>query len=61
MANFRYNPQSGALEAAPRGSGVHETTNFMVFEQGRLVFEGTQEELESATDPYVAKFKAVKT
>jgi phospholipid/cholesterol/gamma-HCH transport system ATP-binding protein len=61
MANFRYNPQSGALEPAPRGSGVHEATTFMVFEQGRLVFEGTQEELECATDPYVAKFKAVKT
>jgi phospholipid/cholesterol/gamma-HCH transport system ATP-binding protein len=61
LANFRYNPQSGEIEAAPRGSGVHENTNYMVFQQGRLVFEGTQEELEDATDPYVAKFKAVKT
>jgi phospholipid/cholesterol/gamma-HCH transport system ATP-binding protein len=61
LANFRYNPQSGQIEAAPRGSGVHENTNYMVFQQGRLVFEGTQEELEDATDPYVAKFKAVKT
>jgi phospholipid/cholesterol/gamma-HCH transport system ATP-binding protein len=61
LANFRYNPQSGELEAAPRGSGVHENTNYMVFQQGRLVFEGTQEELEDAADPYVAKFKAVKT
>jgi phospholipid/cholesterol/gamma-HCH transport system ATP-binding protein len=60
MANFRYNPQKGELEPAPRGSGVHENTTFMVFKQGRLVFEGTQEELESATDPYVSKFKAVK-
>jgi phospholipid/cholesterol/gamma-HCH transport system ATP-binding protein len=61
VANFRYNPQSGELEPAPRGSGVHENTTFMVFQQGRLVFEGTQEELEDATDPYVSKFKAVKT
>ena len=60
VANFRYNPQSGELEPAPRGSGVHENTTFMVFQQGRLVFEGTQEELEDATDPYVSKFKAVK-
>jgi phospholipid/cholesterol/gamma-HCH transport system ATP-binding protein len=61
VANFRYNPQSGELEPAPRGSGVHENTTFMVFRQGRLVFEGTQEELEDATDSYVSKFKAVKT
>jgi phospholipid/cholesterol/gamma-HCH transport system ATP-binding protein len=61
LANFRYNPQSGQIEAAPRGSGVHENTNYMVFQQCKLVFEGTQEELECATDPYVAKFKAVKT
>lgn len=60
MANFRYNPQSGEIEHAPRGSGVHENTTFMVFQEGRLVFEGTQEELESTTDPYVSKFKAVK-
>ena len=61
MANFRYNPQSGELEATGPGSDVHVNTRFMVFKQGRLVFEGTQEELESATDSYVAKFKAVKT
>jgi phospholipid/cholesterol/gamma-HCH transport system ATP-binding protein len=58
LANFRYNPENGQLESAPRGSGIHETTTFMVFKEGRLVFEGTQEELEAARDPYVAKFKS---
>ena len=58
MANFRYNPANGELEPAPEGSGIHERTTFMVFREGRLVFEGTQEELEAATDPYVAKFKS---
>ena len=58
LANFRHNPDTGQLEAAPHGSGVHETTTFMVFKEGRLVFEGTQEELEAARDPYVAKFKS---
>lgn len=61
MANFRYNPQNGELQQAPQGSGVHENTTFMVFQEGRLVFEGTQEELEAGSDPYVSKFKAVKT
>jgi phospholipid/cholesterol/gamma-HCH transport system ATP-binding protein len=60
LANFRYNPQSGELEATPSDSHVHETTKFMVFREGRLVFEGTQEELEGATDEYVSKFKALK-
>jgi phospholipid/cholesterol/gamma-HCH transport system ATP-binding protein len=60
MANYRYNPESSQLEPAPRGSSIHERTTFMVFHEGKLVFEGTQEELERAQDPYVAKFKAAK-
>jgi phospholipid/cholesterol/gamma-HCH transport system ATP-binding protein len=61
MANFRYNPQSGELEAASEDSHVRDTTKFMVFREGRLVFEGTEEELEASTDRYVSKFKAVKS
>jgi phospholipid/cholesterol/gamma-HCH transport system ATP-binding protein len=61
IANFRYNPESGHLEPVQGNSdGVHTRTRFMVFGQGRLVFEGTEEELESSTDPYISKFKAVK-
>ncbi|MEJ7605767.1 MAG: ATP-binding cassette domain-containing protein [Bryobacteraceae bacterium] len=56
LANFGYNPQNGQLQAA--GRDVHENTLFLVFRQGRLEFEGTQEELEAATDPYLAKFKS---
>ena len=61
LANFRYNPESGAVEPAPENSGVHERTIFMVFQEGRLVFEGTQEQLEQQTDPYIAKFKLPKS
>lgn len=56
LANFRYNPDNGEL--IPGGKDVHENTSFLVFQSGRLVFEGTQEELEAANDPYVAKFKS---
>lgn len=61
LANFRYNPQSGDVQpvSSPQDP-IHRCTIFMVFQAGRLVFEGTQQELERATDPYVAKFKAVK-
>jgi phospholipid/cholesterol/gamma-HCH transport system ATP-binding protein len=56
LANYRYNPQSGGLEPMGRdGNGGRETT-FMVLREGRLVFEGTQEELEASRDPYVSKF-----
>ena len=62
LANFRYNPDSGQLEPVQRdNAGVHARTLFMVFGQGRLVFEGTEEELENSTDPYISKFKAVKS
>jgi phospholipid/cholesterol/gamma-HCH transport system ATP-binding protein len=58
MANYRWNPELGDIERAPRDSGIHERTTFMVFREGRLVFEGTQEELEASTDPYIAKFSS---
>ncbi len=53
VANFRYNPNSGRLDPA----GTEKTkTIFMVMKEGHLVFEGSQAELESSTDPYVTKF-----
>ncbi|MBX5494332.1 MAG: ATP-binding cassette domain-containing protein [Bryobacteraceae bacterium] len=57
LANFRYNPQAGEIEPASRnGSRADLRTKFMVLQEGRLVFEGVQEELEASTDPYVSKF-----
>jgi len=53
VANFRYNPNSGRLDpVGPEGTN----TIFMVMKQGRLVFEGSQAELEKSADPYVMKF-----
>ncbi|MEK7752608.1 MAG: ATP-binding cassette domain-containing protein [Acidobacteriota bacterium] len=57
LANFRYNPESGQLEPLGRnGSAAGRTTTFMVMREGRLVFEGTQEQLEDSRDPYISKF-----
>ena len=61
LANFRYNPQSGVVEAVSDPQKIHSSTIFMVLQAGRLVFEGTQQQLEEADDPYVANFKAVKS
>ena len=57
MANFRYNPSSGKIEPLPReGDQARVTTRFFVMNQGRLVFEGSEAELQSAQDEYVRKF-----
>jgi phospholipid/cholesterol/gamma-HCH transport system ATP-binding protein len=53
MANFRYNPSSGQIEPADASQA---TTRFMVMDEGRLVFEGSEAELRASTDPYVEKF-----
>ncbi len=53
VTNFRYNPNSGNLDpAGPEGTN----TIFMVMKEGRLVFEGSQAELEASRDPYILKF-----
>jgi phospholipid/cholesterol/gamma-HCH transport system ATP-binding protein len=52
MANFRYNPNSAELERA----GADPKTKFMVLNEGKLVFEGSERELQSSRDPYVSRF-----
>lgn len=61
MANFRYNRNSGHLEPASEngagdGGSNPARTIFMVMKDGRVVFEGTQHELEASADPYIEKF-----
>jgi phospholipid/cholesterol/gamma-HCH transport system ATP-binding protein len=59
IANFRYNPSSGTLERTSRASGGagSVTTKFFVMREGRLVFQGSEAELQAASDPYVSKFR----
>ncbi len=56
IANFRYNSEKGELEPARNGRRAEVRTTFMVLKEGRLIFEGSQELLESSADPYVCKF-----
>jgi phospholipid/cholesterol/gamma-HCH transport system ATP-binding protein len=53
LANWRYDPQQGRLTRSPAG---HQHVRFVVLREGRLVFEGSEEELLSSTDAYVSKF-----
>lgn len=60
MANFRYNPNSGQIERAGGGGDVSQvSTKFLVMDGGRLVFEGTESELQASQDAYVRKFLRV--
>jgi len=57
LANYRYNRETGLLEpAAANRQAADLRTKFIVLNQGRLVFEGSQQELEASTDDYVRKF-----
>jgi phospholipid/cholesterol/gamma-HCH transport system ATP-binding protein len=58
LANFRYNPNSGQIEpAAQNGAGGGRgSTKFLVMSQGRLVFEGSQAELQASKDAYIRNF-----
>lgn len=55
LANFRYNPESGALERVD-GDERGLRTRFMVLQEGRVVFDGLEEEMAQSRDQYVAKF-----
>jgi len=55
VANFQYNPENKSLERAALNGGTPRTI-FMVLREGRLVFEGSQAELEASSDPYASKF-----
>jgi len=57
IANFRYNPSSGALERTSRtAEAASVTTKFFVMKEGQLAFQGSEAELQAASDPYVRKF-----
>lgn len=57
LAKYRYNARTGRLErAASNGGEPGIRTTFMVLREGRLVFEGSQAELEASQDPYISKF-----
>jgi phospholipid/cholesterol/gamma-HCH transport system ATP-binding protein len=57
MANFRYNPDSGQIEPAREGEGLGGVkTKFLVMNEGRLVFDGSETELRASQDSYVRKF-----
>jgi phospholipid/cholesterol/gamma-HCH transport system ATP-binding protein len=56
LANYRYNPSTEALERVGANQTGELRTRFLVMQDGRIAFEGSQGELEASQDPYVSKF-----
>lgn len=56
LANYRYNPATGRMEKAGSAGAVGVKTRYLVLREGKIVFEGTQAEIEACDDPYVRKF-----
>ena len=56
MANFRYNSEQGRIEPARNGASRDIRTTFMVLQEGRLIFEGDQDQLEASGDSYISRF-----
>jgi len=56
LANYHYEPGTDSLNPNRNGSRGPGKTKFLGFKDGRLIFEGGQEELEASKDPYISKF-----
>jgi phospholipid/cholesterol/gamma-HCH transport system ATP-binding protein len=56
LVNYHYEPETGALERNRNGHRPPGETKFLGFMDGKLIFEGSQAEMESSKDPYVSKF-----
>lgn len=57
LANYTFNSDTQSIEPVPDpGARGDRYTRFWVLKEGRLVFNGTQAELERVDDPYVSKF-----
>ena len=56
MANYRFNSHTGKIERQAHTAALDQRTKFMVLQKGRLVFEGTEEDLHASRDSYVGKF-----
>src|ERR1700744_3718323 len=55
LAMNRFNPATGHMERIPN-DGIDPNTKFLVLNEGKIVFDGTTEELVTTTDPWLKEF-----
>jgi phospholipid/cholesterol/gamma-HCH transport system ATP-binding protein len=55
LARSRFNTQTGKVEQIPN-NGIDDSTKFLVLNEGKVVFDGTTEELVHSTDPWLKEY-----
>ena len=55
LAMHRYNPQTGHMERIP-DQGIDSRTKFLVLNEGRIVFDGSTEDLVHSDDPWIKEY-----
>lgn len=55
LATHRFNTSKNEMRLIPNG-GIDPSTKFLVLNEGRIVFDGTTEELARTTDPWLQGF-----
>ena len=55
LAMHKFNPETGHMEPIPNG-GIDPSTKFLVLNEGRVVFDGSTEELVHSEDPWLKAY-----
>ncbi|WP_158945390.1 ABC transporter ATP-binding protein [Granulicella sp. S190] len=55
LARNRFNTETGKVEQIP-GNGIDDSTKFLVINEGKVVFDGTTEELVHSPDPWLKEY-----
>ncbi len=60
LATNRFNPQTNHMEPASKSenNGIDPGTKFLVLNEGKIVFDGTTEELVRSEDPWLKEYLA---
>jgi phospholipid/cholesterol/gamma-HCH transport system ATP-binding protein len=55
LARSRFNKETGKVEQIP-DNGIDDSTKFLVLNEGKVVFDGTTEELVHTNDPWLKEY-----
>jgi phospholipid/cholesterol/gamma-HCH transport system ATP-binding protein len=55
LARSRFNTATGKVEQIP-SNGIDDSTKFLVLNEGKVVFDGTTEELVHSNDPWLKEY-----
>ena len=55
LARSCFNPKTGKVEQIPNG-GIDDSTKFLVLNEGKIIFDGTTEELMHSADPWLKDY-----